>query len=129
MSSAHGSIGAAPRQDWNTRWIVILVATALLAGALGYVAGGGASRSTASVLMGDAQAGANQVSAQTPDGFYYGIPVDGILWTDSKGSIHDNGRAECLPAAGKTARVKFAAVEWTASGFGGRSVVWVDCRS
>jgi hypothetical protein len=129
MSSAHPSIGAATRQEWNTRWIAILVATALLAGALGYVAGGGASRSTASILTGDAQAGANQVSALAPDGFYYGIPVDGILWTDSKGSTHDNGRAECLPAAGKAARVKFAAVQWTAGGIASRSVVWVDCRS
>jgi hypothetical protein len=129
MSAGHSPIVAATaRQEWNTRWIAILVATALIAGGLGYVAGGGLSHSTAFVLTGDAHAGTNQVSALAPDGLYYGIPVDGILWTDSTGSIHDNGRAECLPAAGKSARVTFAAVEWAAGGVAGRSVVWVDCR-
>jgi hypothetical protein len=129
MSSAHGSSGAVPRQEWNTRWIAILVATAFIAGALGYVAGGGASRSTAYVLTGDAHAGVGQISAVAADGITYGIPVDNVTWLDSKGSMHGNGRAECLPPELKTGKVKFAAVKWTAAGVAGYSVVLVDCRS
>jgi hypothetical protein len=129
MSSARGSSGAVPRQEWNTRWIAILVATALIAGALGYVAGGGASRSTAYVLTGEAYAGVGQISAVAPDGITYGIPVDNVTWVDSKGSMHGSGRAECLPPELKTGKVKFAAVKWTAAGMAGYSVVLVDCRS
>jgi len=119
----------AARQEWNTRWIGILVATALLAGAAGYLAAGGATRSTVYTLTGDAWAGVGQISAVAPDGITYGIPVDGVTWIDSKGSMHGNGRAECLPPELKTGKVKFAAVRWTAAGFGGYSVVLVDCRS
>ena len=57
MSAPHSPIGAAPaRQEWNTRWIAILVATALIAGAAGHVAGGGVSASPAYLLTGDAYA-------------------------------------------------------------------------
>jgi len=118
---------ASPRQELNLRWLAILVATALLAGTAGYIAAGGPSR--VFVLTADAQSGVGQVSAQAPDGRSYGIPVTGIWWTDSRGSLHDNDRAECLPAAGKRGTVKFAAVEWTAAGMTQRSVVWVECRS
>ncbi len=113
--------------EWNLRWLGILVATALLAGAAGYIAAGGPSR--VFVLSGNAQSGVGQVSAQAPDGRVYGIPVDGIFWTDSTGSVHGGGRAECLPPAGKSGAVKFAAVEWTAEGMTQRSVVWVSCRN
>lgn len=119
-------IAAAPaRQEWNLRWLAILVVTAVLAGAAGFVAG---SRSEAFVITGDAQSGVGQVSAQAPDGRWYGIPITGIWWTDSNWSLHDNERAECLPPAGMRGPVKFAAVEWTADGMTQRSVVWVDCR-
>src|SRR2546430_15387310 len=95
MSAASGPIGAvAARQEWNTRWIGILVTAALFAGVVGYFAGGGASRSTASVLTGDAYAGIGQISAIAPDGISYPIPVDNVTWIDSEGSIHANGRAE-----------------------------------
>jgi hypothetical protein len=129
MSAARPTAAAPVRQEWNTRWIVILVATALLAGAVGYLAGGGTSRSTASVLTGDAYAGVGQISALATDGITYAIPVDQLNWLDSRGSMHSNGRAECLPPELKTGKVKFAAVRWTAAGFGGYSVVLVDCRS
>ena len=130
MSAAQHRIAAAtPRQEWNTRWIAILVTTALLAGASGYVAGGGLSRSTATVLIGDAYAGVGQISATATDGITYAIPVDQVTWLDSKGTMHLNGRAECLPPDLKTGKVKFAAVKWTAAGVGGYSVVLVDCRS
>ena len=130
MSAAQQGIGAAtPPQEWNTRWIAILVTTALLAGTAGYVAGGGLSRSTAMVLTGDAYAGVGQISATATDGITYAIPVDQVTWLDSKGSMHGNGRAECLPPELKTGKVKFAAVKWTAAGVGGYSVVLVDCRS
>ena len=130
MSAARGPIGAvSARQEWNTRWIGILVATALFAGVVGYFAGGGASRPTASVLTGDTYAGIGQISAVALDGITYAIPVDNVTWIDSKGCMHANGRAECLPPELKTGKVKFAAVRWTAAGFGGYSVVLVDCRS
>ena len=130
MSAAHGPIGAAPtRQQWNTRWIAILLTTAILAGAGGYVAAGGTSRSTASILTGDAYAGIGQISALATDGITYGIPIDHVAWLDSSGSRHENGRAECLPPDMKTGKVKFAAVRWAAAGVGGYSVVLVDCRS
>src|SRR6266571_1591797 len=87
------------KQEWNIRWLFILIATALLAGTTGYAAGGG-GRSEASVLTGNAYAGIGQVSAQASDGFAYSIPVDGSWWTDSKGSLHSNGRPECLPPVG-----------------------------
>lgn len=130
MSAALGPNRAAPaREEWNTRWVAILVATAVLAGAAGYIAGGGASRSTAYVVTGDAHAGVGQISATAPDGITYGIPVDNVTWLDSKGTMHGNGRAECLPPELKTGKVKFAAVRWAASGVAGYSVVLVDCRS
>jgi hypothetical protein len=128
MSAAH-DIGAAPaRHDRSTRWIAILVATALIAGAAGYVAGD-ASRPTVSVLTGNAYAGQGQISALATDGITYGIPVDNVTWLDARGSMHGNGRADCLPPDLKSGKVKFAAVRWTAAGVGGYSVVLVDCRS
>lgn len=111
----------------NPRWLASLVATALLAGGAGYVAGG--SRSGVSILTGDAQSGIDQTSAQTPNGFSYDIPVDRIHWVDSEGSLHENGRPECLPSAGQAKAVKFAAVEVSIEGVTWRPVVWVSCRS
>jgi hypothetical protein len=119
--------GVPMKQEWNTRWLFVLIATALLAATAGYAAGGG--RSTVSVLTGNAYAGIGQVSANASDGFSYSIPVDGSWWTDSKGSLHSNGRPECLPPVGKSGPVKFAAVQWTAEGMTQRSVVWVLCGS
>jgi hypothetical protein len=118
-----------PREQFNTRWIAILVATALVAGAAGYFAGGGVSRATATDLTGEAYAGVGQISALAPDGITYGIPVDGVTWLDSKGTLHVNGRAECLPPDLKTGKVRFSAVRWTAAGVGGYAVVLVDCRN
>lgn len=111
----------------NQWWLAILVATAVLAGIVGYVAGG--SRSGVSILTGDAQSGLAQTSVQTPDGFYYAIPLDVIFWVDAKGTFHSSGRPECLPELGQKKAVTFGAVEWTLEGTTRRSVVWVSCRS
>ena len=128
MSAAHGAIGTAPpRQEWNTRWIAILVGTALIAGAAGYAAGGGPSK--VSALTGTAMAGIGQISVQAQDGMYYAIPLDFVDWVDSKGVIHDRGRAECLPPDTQSRSVKFLAVEWTLDGVTRRNVVWVNCRN
>jgi hypothetical protein len=113
--------------EWNMRWIGILVATALLAGAAGFAVG--TVRSQPSILTGDAYAGEGQIGALATDGITYAIPVDDVAWLDSKGSLHGNGRADCLPPDLKTAKVKFAAVRWTVGEVGGYSVVLVDCRS
>ena len=128
MTAAHGPSGVGPaKQELNLRWLGILVATAFVAGALGYVAGGGPSKVHA--LTGNAMAGLGQISAQGPDGIYYAIPLDFIDWVDSKGIIHSRGRAECLPADTTSGTVKFVAVEWTLEGVTRRNVVWVNCRN
>jgi hypothetical protein len=128
MNAAHDPIGAIPaRQEWNLRWLAILVATALLAGGAGYVAGG--SRSGIAILTGDAQSGIAQTSVQTPDGVYYAIPWDVIFWVDAKGAMHSSGRPDCLPQPGVKSAVEFGAVQWAHEGVTQRSVVWVNCRS
>jgi hypothetical protein len=119
--------GRPAKQEWDLRWLGILVATALIAGALGYVAGGGPSKVHA--LTGNAYAGTGQISALASDGITYAIPLDTIDWVDSKGTIHSRGRAECLPADLTSGTVKFVAVEWTLDGLTRRNVVWVNCRS
>ena len=121
-------VGQGRKNELNIRWLFILVATAILAATAGYAAAGG-SRSGVSVLTGNAHSGIGQVSAEAPDGVVYAIPVDSVWWTDSKGSLHDNGRPECLPPVGKSGLVKFAAVQWTAEGMTQRSVVWVLCSN
>ena len=120
--------GALPtKQEWNLRWLAILVATALLAGVAGYVAGG--SQSGVLVMTGSAHSGEGQVGVQDADGREYGIPLDMISWVDSNGSLHDRGRPECLPPTGQSKPVKFAAVEVSVEGVTWRPVVWVSCRS
>lgn len=111
----------------NGGWLAIVVAIALLAGVVGYVAGG--SRSGVSILTGNAQSGPAQTSVQTPDGVYYAISHDVIFWVDSKGSLHSSGRPECLPPAGQSGPVTFGVVNWMLDGVIRPSVVWVSCRS
>jgi len=128
MTAARGPSGAAASlQEWNLRWLAILVTTALLAGGAGYVAG--SSRSGLSVLTGEAQSGLAQTSVQTPDGVYYAIPWDVIFWLDARGSLHGSGRPDCLPQPGVKSAVRFGAVQWTLDGVTRQSVVWVNCRS
>jgi hypothetical protein len=128
MSAAHPRSAAAPiRQEWHLRWLAILVATALFAATAGYVGGG--SRSGALVMTGTAYSGEAQAGVRDANGREYGIPLDMIFWVDSKGSLHDRGRPECLPPAGQTKPVKFAAVEVSIEGVTWRPVVWVSCRS
>ena len=128
MATANGQSNAGPaKQEWNLRWLGILVATALITGALGYVAGGGPPRVHA--LTGNAYAGIGQISALASDGITYAIPLDMIDWVDSKGTIHSRGRAECLPPDTTSGTVKFVAVEWSLDGLTRRNVVWVNCRS
>jgi hypothetical protein len=62
------------------------------------------------------------------DGWTYGVPLDGVVWIDSNNTRHDDGRPECLPAAGTELPVTFGAVEVTVQGSTWRPVVWVDCR-
>lgn len=91
VTATHSPLGGVPtKQEWNSRWLLILIATALLAATAGLRRERG--RSSGSVLTGTAYSGIGQVSAQAPDGVVYGILLDGIWWTDSKGSLHGNGR-------------------------------------
>jgi hypothetical protein len=111
----------------DRRWFAIVAATVLLAGAAGYVVG--TSRSRMYLLNGEAQTGTAQTSVRAPDGVYYAISSDVIVWVDSKGSLHDSGRPECLPQAGEKKAVTFGVVPWTLEGVTRRSVVWVSCRN
>jgi hypothetical protein len=115
-------------RDWDLRLLAVVVVIAALAGTLGYLAGRGPSMEV-HVLTGNAYAGQGQISALASDGVTYAIPLDAIEWIDSRGSFHDRGRAECLPADMTTGTVTFVAVEWNVDGVTRRSVVRVDCRS
>ena len=79
-------------------------------------------------MTAEAYGGDGQVSARSDDGWSYAVPLDAVFWTDASGSVHESGRPECLPAAGTTKRLRFAAVSWTTEQVGARSVVWIDCR-
>ena len=57
----------------------------------------------------------------------YGLPVNDVMWMDAKGTWHEDGRPECLPA-GASRQIRFAAVEVTIEESTWRPVVWIDCR-
>jgi hypothetical protein len=127
MSASPLPLPAVPTQEWNVRWIAILVATALIAGAAGFLAGGGPSGVV--VVSGTAHSGLGQVSAQGPDDYWYDVPVKGINWTDSTGRVNCCERAACLPPAERQGPLRFAVAQYTLEGVTLRSVVWVYCRS
>lgn len=57
----------------------------------------------------------------------YGLPTEGVLWTDREGLQHESGLPECL-APGASTNVKFAAVEVQVAGMKWRPVVWISCQ-
>lgn len=81
----------------------------------------------ASILTGEAHSAEGAISIETDD-WTYGVPLDGVSWTDAGGSWHDDGRPECLPPSQQPIPVTFAAVEVTVEGVTWRPVVWIRCE-
>ena len=79
------------------------------------------------ILTGVAHSAEDAISIETGD-WTYGVPLDGVQWTDANGAWHEDGRPECLPPAAETIPVRFAAVEVTLEGVTWRPVVWVSCE-
>ena len=79
------------------------------------------------VLTGVAHSAEGAISIETGD-WTYGVPLDGVQWTDANGAWHEGGRPDCLPPAEETIPVRFAAVEVTIEGVTWRPVVWVSCE-
>lgn len=107
--------------------IAVVVAGVVLAIG-GYLAG--SSRSGVTTHTASGYAGENVMTVTDGD-WSYAIPAADtslILWIGADGTVHDRGRADCLPASGQTGTVTFGAVEASVGGAGVRSVVWIDCR-
>ncbi len=81
----------------------------------------------AEILTGIAHSAEGAISIEA-GGWTYGVPLDGVQWTDANGAWHESGRPECLPPAEETIPVTFAAMEVTVEGVTWRPVVWVSCE-
>jgi hypothetical protein len=57
----------------------------------------------------------------------YGLPTEGVRWTDHEGQLHDGGRPACL-RPGTSNEMRFAAVEVRVEGSTSRAVVWIGCE-
>lgn len=78
------------------------------------------------IQTGRADAAEGAISIETGD-WTYGVPLDGVSWTDEMGTWHDGGRPDCL-APGISRQIRFAAVEVTVEGATWRPVVWISCQ-
>jgi hypothetical protein len=104
--------------------VVVAVAVLVALGAWLLV---GATRQTVSVHTAVPSSAEGAISIEA-DGWTYGVPLDGVRWIDETNTWHEDGRPDCLPAAGTTLPVTFGAVEVTVDDVRWRPVVWVDCR-
>lgn len=52
-----------------------------------------------------------------------------MYWTDSTGSLHDQGWPDCLPRLTEAKGVRIAAAVLWVGGSGVSPIVWVDCQS
>jgi hypothetical protein len=104
---------------------VALATTAVIAAALGYVAGRTIPPTfvTHIAVAGPAE---NAISVEA-DGWSYNIPLD-ITWIDSTGVVHESGRPGCLGPDAGNVEISFVSVDALLPGAGTRSVVLVDCR-
>jgi hypothetical protein len=107
------------------RGLLLVVALVVVAGSAGYLFG---SRSSATVLTGRADSAEGAISITTAD-WTYGVPLDGVMWTDRLNRLHESGRPECLAPDVASFQVRFAAVEVTVNDSTWRPVVWIDCRT
>ena len=97
----------------------------IVAGLAGYVFG---SRSSLSIQTGRADSAEGAISITTAD-WTYGVPLDGVMWTDRLNRIHESGRPECLAPDVAPLQVRFAAIQVTVNDSTWRPVVWIDCRT
>ena len=104
--------------------LVAVLGAAILAGAAGWSAARAAPTTIREGLAHSVE-GAITIEA---DGWSYGVPLDGVRWTDEGGSLHESGRPACLEPARAPIPVRFAAAETTVEGATWRPVVWIDCR-
>ena len=111
----------------STRVANVAAAAAIAAVFLGACLAGSAN-SNVTVRSGTAYVTDYQASIiGDGDGWVYDLPSN-VSWTDSSGTWHEGGQPSCLPDAGKTGPVKFAATEVTVNGFTWRPVVWISCQ-
>ena len=118
---ASGRMTVTPRR----RGLLLVVALAVVAGVAGFLFG---SRSSATVLTGRADSAEGAISITTAD-WTYGVPLDGVMWTDRLNTLHESGRPECLAPDVAPFQVRFAAVQVTVNDSTWRPVVWIDCRT
>lgn len=104
---------------------ILLVVALVVAGIAGYLVG---SRSSATVLTGRADSAEGAISITTAD-WTYGVPLEGVMWTDRLNTLHESGRPECLAPDIAPFQVRFAAVQVTVNDSTWRPVVWIDCRT
>jgi hypothetical protein len=101
-----------------------LVGAIVIAAALSAACQGGSV--SPQIQTGRADAAEGGISIATGD-WTYSAPLDGLMWIDEMGTLHDSGRPECL-APGVSRQIRFAAVEATVEGTTWRPVVWVSCQ-
>ena len=106
----------------------IFLAVIVLVAALGAAFLLGGRLHPVSIQTGTAHSASGAISIEDANGWFYSVPLDGVMWTDSKNALHDGERPDCLPPTGTTNPVKFAWVDVTVETSSWRSVVWVDCR-
>ena len=116
----------------NTRLIaivgaVVAVMIAITAFSVGYKAGGNGQLQVP-IVVADGYVGADQASFQVGNvGYGFQSTVE---WTDSSGSMHEDGWPDCLPKLQEVKGVRIAAgiLYLGDTGNGEARVVWVDCR-
>jgi hypothetical protein len=105
---------------------LVLAGIAVAVGLLAWLVVGG-TRQIVSIHTAVPSSAEGAISIEA-DGWTYGVPLDGVRWIHESNTWHGDGRPDCLPAAGTTLPVTFAAVDVTVEGTTWRPVVWVDCR-
>ena len=78
------------------------------------------------IYTADCHTGADVASCQVGD-WWYGFRST-VDWTDSTGSLHDQGWPDCLPRMSEVKAVRIAAAVLWVGGSGISPVVWVDCQ-
>ena len=68
------------------------------------------------------------VATVEAEGWFYGINLDSVTWTDEQGGSHSGEAPACLDHVGD-ATIRFSETPVkTPDGDGWREVFWVDCR-
>ncbi|HEY8439337.1 MAG TPA: hypothetical protein VIK65_12065 [Candidatus Limnocylindrales bacterium] len=108
-----------------------LIAAAVVAATIGFVAGGAAGAAGVFGLHVPTSVGAGYVGEKVAtleaDGTSYGVR-DSVAWRDTSGSYHESGWPSCL-SPGDVNGVRFSgATIWTGDS-GSATVLFVDCWS